>query len=247
MASTCFRTALDFLFPPLCVSCGTIVGEPYALCSRCWSEISFVEGALCERCGLPFEIDPGEKAVCGACYASPTIFDCARSVLYYDEFSKRLILGFKHGDRLEPAPAFARWFERTGRSLAEEADYIIPVPLHRSRLWRRRYNQSAILAQGIARCVGKTYAPHLLERVRATPTQGSMPSAKARHRNVTTAFRVTKQKDIEIRGENVLILDDVYTTGATLNACAKALRSAGVSRVGGLTLARVVRDHIGTI
>jgi len=226
-ASIWSRKGLDFLFPPLCISCGERIGEPYALCSKCWSEVSFVEGAVCARCGLPFEIDAGENTVCAGCYAVPTAFDCARSILHYDEASKRLILGFKHGDHLERAPAFIGWLERAGRAMAEDVDFIVPVPLHRLRLWRRRYNQSAILAQGIARRFGKTYAPLLLDRVRHTPSQGAMLSAKARQRNVAAAFQIAEQARCKILGKNVLLLDDVYTTGATLNACAGALRGAG--------------------
>lgn len=246
-ASNWSRQGLDFLFPPLCICCGERIGEPYALCSECWREVSFVEGPVCARCGLPFEIDPGENAVCAGCYAVPTVFDRARSILHYDEASKRLILGFKHGDRLERAPAFIGWLERTGRAMVQDVDFIVPVPLHRLRLWRRRYNQSAILAQGIARRFGKTYAPMLLCRVRPTPSQGSMPSAKARQRNVAAAFQVAEQVRCEIRRKNVLLLDDVYTTGATLNACAGALRRAGAGRINALTLARVVRDRAGPI
>nr|TFG55032.1 MAG: ComF family protein [Hyphomicrobiales bacterium] len=238
---------LVFLFPPLCVSCGAQIGEPYSLCGDCWKEISFVGGAICQICGLPFEIDPGEGAVCAGCYAEPTVFDCARSVFHYDEVSKRLILGFKHGDRLERAPAFIHWLERVGRPLAEEADIIVPVPLHPSRLWRRRYNQSAVLAIGIERRFNKIYAPQALERVRATPSQGEMPSAKARARNVAAALRVPDRLRHEIARKNILLLDDVYTTGATLNACARALRAAGAARIGALTLARVVRPRSGAI
>jgi len=241
------RACLDFLYPPLCVSCGSQIGEPYSLCSECWREVSFVEGAVCARCGLPFEIDPGENAICAGCYAAPTSFDHARSIFHYDEASKRLILGFKHGDRLERAPAFVNWLERAGRNLAEEADLIVPVPLHSSRLWRPRYNQAAILAQGIARRFGKFYAPTLLERTRATPSQGSMPSAKARQRNVAAVFRVSPSARSKISGKNILLLDDVYTTGATLNACARALQAAGAGRIGALTLARVVRARSGAI
>ncbi len=246
-ASNWCGLGLDFLFPPLCVSCGTRISEPYALCSECWREVSFVDGTVCMRCGLPFEIDPGENTVCAACYAAPCVFDCARSILRYDEASKRLILGFKHGDRLERAPALIGWLGRIGRAIVEDADFVVPVPLHRSRLWHRRYNQSAILAQGIARSFGKIYAPLLLSRVRRTASQGSMPSATARRRNVAGAFKVSERGRCEIRGKSVLLLDDVYTTGATLNACASVLRRAGVGPINVLTLARVVRDRSDTI
>ena len=238
---------LDFLFPPLCIACGERIGEPYALCGKCWHAVSFVEGAVCIRCGLPFDIDTGENTVCGGCYAEPNAFDCARAILRYDEASKSLILGFKHGDRLERSPAFIGWLERVGGVLAEDADIVVPVPLHRSRLWRRRYNQSALLAKGLARRFDKAYGPTALVRLRKTPSQGSMPSAKARQRNVAGAFRVTERGKEEVRGKRVLLLDDVYTTGATLNACARALRRAGAVRVNVLTLARVVRDRSGTL
>ncbi len=246
-ASRWGRRGLDWLFPPLCISCGERIGEPYALCGDCWTELCFVEGAVCRRCGLPFEIDPGENTVCAGCYAEPNAFDCARSILYYDEASKRLILGFKHGDRLERAPAFIGWLERTGGPMVQESDIVVPVPLHPSRLWRRRYNQSAILAQGIAHSFGKHYGPKILTRIRKTPSQGSMPSAKARRRNVAGAFQVTERWREELRGKNILILDDVYTTGATLNACARAFRRVGAERISALTLARVVRDHSAPI
>jgi ComF family protein len=242
-ASHWARQGLDWLFPPLCISCGGRIGEPYALCSACWNEVSFIEDAVCMRCGLPFEIDPGESTVCAACYAAPNAFDCARSILYDDDATKKLILGFKHGDRLERAPAFIGWLERVGRMIAQDADIVVPVPLHPSRLWRRRYNQSAILAKGIARTFDKSYCPSILARLRKTPSQGSMPSAKARRRNVAGAFEVTERGRKEVCGKKVLLLDDVYTTGATLNACAGALRRAGADRISALTLARVVRDH----
>jgi ComF family protein len=199
------------------------------------------------RCGLPFEIDPGEFSICAGCYATPNAFDCARSILYYDQASKNLILRFKHGDRLECAPAFIGWLERAGRLLLQDTDIVVPVPLHHSRLWRRRYNQSAILAKGIAQGFDKSFGPSILARLRKTPSQGSMPSAKARRRNVAGAFEITERGRREVRGKKVLLLDDVYTTGATLNACAGALRRAGAERINVLTLARVVRDHSGSI
>jgi ComF family protein len=235
------RAALDFIFPPLCVSCHARVSEPHALCSQCWSAISFIEGALCARCGLPFEVDPGADSVCGACHAHPHAFDRARALFRYDDASKRLILSFKHGDRLDHAPAFARWLERTGRPLFAEADLILPVPLHRFRLWRRRYNQAAVLAAKLSALTGCPADPLALERKRPTRSQGEMPSAKARRRNVLGAFRVPPEKLAAIRGRNVLLVDDVFTTGATLDACARALKRAGAREVNALTLARVVR------
>src|SRR5712671_1198176 len=235
------RAVLDLLFPPLCMSCKVRLFEPHALCASCWKAMSFIDGPLCARCGMPFDIDPGGETICGPCLAKAPDFDRARALFRYDDASKRLILGFKHGDRLDSAPAFARWLERTGRPLLAEADLIVPVPLHRGRLWKRRYNQAAILAKGLARLSGRTHDPLLLLRKRATKSQGEMVSAKARRRNVLGAFGVLPGKTGQISGRNILLVDDVFTTGATLNACARALKRAGAARVDALTLARVVR------
>src|SRR5258706_1068449 len=235
------HAVLDLLFPPLCMSCRARLFEPHALCAACWSAMSFIDGPLCARCGMPFDIDPGGETICGPCHAKAPDFDRARALFRYDDASKALILGFKHGDRLDSAPAFARWLERTGRPLMAEADLIVPVPLHRGRLWKRRYNQAAILAKGLARLSSRPHDPLLLHRSRATPSQGEMPSAKARRRNVQRAFAVPVAKAARLNGQNILLVDDVFTTGATLNACAPALKRAGAARVDALTLARVVR------
>jgi len=233
--------ALDFLFPPLCVSCRSRVLEAHALCAACWNKISFIEGAVCSACGTPFDVDPGGETLCGACHAKPHDFDRAQALLRYDDASKGLILGFKHGDRLDQAPAFARWLERTGRALLAETDLIVPVPLHRFRLWKRRYNQAAVLSMRLSKLSGIACDPLALLRSRATKSQGEMTSAKARRRNVLGAFRVPKEKLASIRGRRILLVDDVFTTGATLDSCARALKRSGAARVDALTLARVVR------
>ena len=165
----------------------------------------------------------------------------------YDDASKPLILAFKHGDRLDHAPAFARWLERTGRTLFADAEVLVLVPLHRWKLWKRRYNQAAVVAEGLSRIVGIPHDPLALEKRRPTKSQGEMPSAKARRRNVLNAFRVPPEKAARVRGRRVLLIDDVFTTGATLNACARALKRAGAARVDALTLARVVKPQSGDI
>lgn len=223
------------------------VGEAHALCAACWNAISFIEGSLCTCCGSPFDVDPGSETLCGACLARPNDFTCARSLFRYDDASKPLILAFKHGDRLDHAPAFARWLDRTGRALFADAELLVPVPLHRWKLWRRRYNQSAVVAERLSKLSGVPHDPLALEKRRATKSQGEMPSAKARRRNVLNAFRVPPEKESQVRGRNVLLIDDVFTTGATLNACARALKRAGAARVDALTLARVVRPQSGAI
>ena len=239
--------ALNLIFPPLCVSCRMRVGEAHALCAGCWNAISFIEGPLCSGCGSPFEVDPGSDTLCGACLARPHDFRQARSLFRYDDASKPLILAFKHGDRLDHAPAFARWLERTGRPLFADAELLVPVPLHRWRLWKRRYNQAAVIAEGLARITGLPHDPLVLEKRRSTKSQGEMPSAKARRRNVLNAFRVAPERGVRVRGRNIILVDDVFTTGATLNACARALKRAGAARVDALTLARVVKPGSGNI
>ena len=185
--------------------------------------------------------------MCAACLARPHDFERARSLFRYDDASKPLILAFKHGDRLDHAPAFAGWLERTGRPLFADADMLVPVPLHRWKLWRRRYNQAALLAEGLARLIGVPHEPLILEKKRPTKSQGEMPSAKARRRNVLGAFRVVPNKADGVRGRKIVLVDDVFTTGATLSACARALKRAGAARVDALTLARVVRPPVSVI
>jgi ComF family protein len=241
------RSALDFLYPPLCIGCRAQVGEPGSLCAACWQNIDFLDGPACQCCGLPFDLDPGSDTLCAACLAAPPSFDRARAVMRYDEKSRGPILALKHSDRLDLAPGFARWLDRAGRSLLDEADVIVPVPLHRMRLWSRRYNQAAELARGIGALSAKPVEPLALRRIRATPSQGAMPSAKARRRNMRGAFQVPPDRQAAVKGRAVLLIDDVLTTGATADACARALKRAGVIKVSVLALARVVRPVTGII
>jgi len=238
---------LDVLYPPLCINCRKPVSDPGSLCADCWSAIAFLDGPMCACCGLPFEIDPGPGTLCGTCQARPPAFDAARSVMRYDDASKAAILALKHADRLELVPGLARWLGRTGHTLLKDADVIVPVPLHPIRLWWRRYNQSAELARLIGRASDRPVDPFLLRRRRPTPSQGTMVSAKARRRNMLGAFAVDPARRARLKGARVLLLDDVLTTGATVEACARALKRAGASHVTVLTLARVVRPLTGVI
>ena len=235
------RAALDLLFPPMCIACRAQVAEPGALCAACWQTIQFLDGPMCDCCGLPFEFDPGGATLCAACHARPPAFDKARAVMRYDEHSRGPILALKHGDRLDLTPGFTRWLDRGGRALLDEADVILPVPLHPYRLWSRRYNQSAELARALARLTGKQADFVSLVRSRATPSQGAMRSAKARRRNMLGAFKVPPRHKSAIAGRCVLLIDDVLTTGATADSCARALKRAGATKVLVLALARVVR------
>ncbi|OFX10696.1 MAG: amidophosphoribosyltransferase [Alphaproteobacteria bacterium RIFOXYD12_FULL_60_8] len=232
------RLALDALLPPQCLGCGELVDAPGALCPTCWEGIRFISQPCCARCGLPFELpdtEEGAPSLCAGCIAEPPDFDQARSVLLYDDASRGLILKFKHADRTEGAPAYARWLARAGAEMLAECDVIAPVPLHRWRLFLRRYNQAALLARHLGRLSGKPVAPDLLTRCRATPTQGGL-DRRGRLGNVKGAFASPRPARVE--GKTVLLIDDVFTTGATVGECAKALRRAGAERVFVLTLAR---------
>jgi len=235
------RGMLDLVYPPLCLVCREPVSDPGNLCAGCWQTLHFLDGPCCTTCGLPFEVDAGDDTPCAACIAKPPDFDRARAIFRYDDASRKPVLALKHADRLDLVPAFGRWLDRTGRPLLAEADMIVPVPLHRFRLWKRRYNQAAELARAVSAISGVLAAPLVLERTRPTKSQGEMPSAGARRRNVQGAFAVPTALRTKVAGRRVLLVDDVLTTGATVNACARALKRAGAASVFVLALARVVR------
>ncbi|WP_372398012.1 ComF family protein [Azospirillum sp. HJ39] len=229
---------LNALLPPRCLSCGEGVDRQGGLCARCWTGLTFIAAPLCACCGLPFEYEAEQGSLCASCLADPPPFARARAVLAYDDGSRPLMLGFKHGDRIHAAKSYGVWLARTGRELLEDADRLAPVPLHRGRLFRRRYNQAALLAQALSRHCGVPALPDLLQRHRATPTQGGL-DRQDRHRNVRGAFRL--RPGLSVAGQRLVLVDDVLTTGATLAECARVLLRAGAARVDVLTLARVVR------
>lgn len=235
------RRLLDLLLPPRCGRCGVDVPADATLCLACWNAVTFIGQPLCEICGLPFEIRPFGRAVCGGCLANPPVFDRARSSVVYDDATRPLILSFKHGDRLILAPLFAAWMLRAGAGLLEEADLIIPVPLHRWRLLSRRYNQAAVLAHALGRLSGVNVVDSLLLRTRQTPSQGRK-SAAQRTLNVRGAFALRNNcggvAEV-IKERRIVLVDDVFTTGATVSACTRVLRRSGAMSVDVLTLARV--------
>lgn len=230
-----WRVALDMLFPPQSLDGGPrpLAGGFSALG---WSKIRFLDGPVCDGCGQPFEFDPGAR--CAACLRKPRAFDAARAACLYDEASRGPILQLKHADRLDLAPMFARWVSRSAATLIDEADAIAPVPLHPLRLLRRRYNQAAEIARPLAVMTGTPYLPDALVRRRPTATQGGK-SGSGRKRNVAGAFEVPEGRRKQIEGLRILLIDDVLTTGATAEGCARALKAAGAARVDLAVVARV--------
>ncbi len=229
---------LDALLPPHCLSCGGAVDRQGGLCPACWTALTFIAAPLCARCGLPFEYEVGETMVCGACIADPPLYARARSTLVYDDASRSLLMGFKHGDRTHAAKPFGVWLARAGAEVLDGADFLAPVPLHRWRLFTRRYNQAALLAWETGRQAGVPVTPDLLVRRRRTRSQGGLDRT-GRRRNVAGAFTLRQGRVVE--GKRIVLVDDVLTTGATVNECARVLLEAGAARVDVLALARVVK------
>jgi ComF family protein len=230
-------TVVDAVLPPRCLGCGGIVEAPGRLCMACWTPIRFLGPPCCAVCGEPFPYLQEGNALCLSCVAEPPIYDRARAVFVYDEETRKLILSFKHGDRTDAAPAYAAWMRRAGADLIAHADVIAPVPLHRWRLLRRRYNQAALLALEISRLSGKPVTPDLLTRQRATPSLGQL-GRLARRRTLRGAFALEET----VEGRRILLIDDVLTSGATVNECARLLKRAGAAGVDVLTLARVTLE-----
>lgn len=226
--------------PPRCVASGEVVEKTGMLAPHVWKSLDFIAAPFCATCGFPFDFAAEAAMTCTECLSKPPPYASARAVLRYNDGARDIILGFKHGDKTHAVQTFLPWLRRAGADMTAQADVIIPVPLHRWRLLYRRYNQAALLAQILARDSGKRYCPNVLQRVRATPTQGYL-KRKERARNVHRAFAISPRRQAQIAGVRVVLVDDVLTTGATVCECAKVLMKAGAARVDVLTLARVVK------
>jgi ComF family protein len=236
-----FRRFIDLLIPLRCVKCGLIVEKEEGLCVTCWPLIPFIVKPYCSCCGRPFDFEIEDGALCGLCNKELPSYATARSVFSYTEESRDLILKFKHADHLSAAPLYGKWMAHILEDIKDPL--CIPVPLHWTRLFRRTYNQAALLAREIARIKEWTYAPSLLKRKKRTPSQGYL-TKKERHKNVNRAFSVDDSKKILLKGKTILLIDDVFTTGATLEACAQTLLKAGAKEVHALTLGRVVKPDL---
>jgi ComF family protein len=240
------RLVLDAALPPLCPACRRPVADKGGLCPACWSKLSVITPPYCERLGVPFAYDPGPGTLSMQAIADPPAYRRARAAVRYDEIARTLVHAFKYGDRLDLAPTLGRWMAQAGGALFAEADALVPVPLHWRRLWARRFNQSAVLAKVIAAHGNLPVAHAALKRVKPTRQQVGL-TASERALNVQGAFRVREEARAEIAGRRLILVDDVLTSGATIDACARALLRAGAASVDVLVFARVVDGARATI
>ena len=234
---TAARIALDFALPPRCAGCGAIVSDVHSFCGDCWRGIEFLGHSGCSTCGLPLEAT--EQTTCAACLAQPPRIARTRAAVAYDDLSRGLAIRLKYGRKIAIARTMARFMAPL---VAEEGDRIlVPVPLHRWRLWSRGFNQSALVAQELSRRLGIATDPLALRRIRRTPPLKGM-SRTQRRKTVSGAFRVRDKT--AIAGKTIILVDDVLTTGSTAEACARTLKRAGAARVELVSWARVVKPSL---
>lgn len=232
---------IDFVFPCRCPLCGQRVSGEAGLCAECWSELAIPAEPCCALCSRPFGDAVAVGATCGPCLAEPPRHDGIVAATLYNDASRKLVLAFKHGDRLGLAPLMARLMAARMERWHEAQWLVVPVPLHRWRLWRRGYNQAAVLAQQLCRASGAELGVDVLQRRKATASLGGLGRA-ARVRELSGAIRINPRYGTRIRGRHVLLVDDVLTSGATSGACVGALRRAGATKVVIACFARVVDE-----
>lgn len=236
------RGLLDVVYPPACLACRSATGEPDSLCPACWSRLRLIERPYCERLGTPFAYDLGDGLISPAAFADPPVYARARAVACFEDGPARdLVHRLKYGDRVELARPMGAWMARAGAELLSDAEVIVPVPLHRRRLFQRRFNQAALLAQAISARSGIVTDALVLKRVKATDPQVGKSRAQ-RADNVQGAFLVDPERRAAIAGRRVVLVDDVLTSGATVNAASRILLRAGAETVDALVFARVVQD-----
>ena len=238
-----FAACADLIVPPCCLVCRARLGAHHLLCPTCWRDVHFIRPPLCDVLGIPLPFDTGERTVSAAAVAYPPAYDRARAVAHYSGAMRTLVHQLKYADRHDARTLSGRWLAEAGRELLPGVDVVVPVPLSRLRLLRRQFNQAAVLAGELSRQTGVRMDPLILARVRSTRSQVGM-TRDQRRRNVAGAFRVPARKRASLRGRHVLLVDDVVTTGATVDACARTLKRAGAARVDVLALALVTNEAL---
>ena len=233
---------LNFLLPARCIVTGDIVESSEMISAEAWAQLDFLSAPFCAKCGVPFQVldnDVNEVLVCTYCLDNPPFYEKARAALRYDDGSRGLVLAYKHGDKTHMAIPFSLWMANAGQDVLDGADIIVPVPLHWKRLIKRRYNQAALLAQCLSKKTKLPVDTTSFKRTRATRPQGHM-NMKDRRKNVGSAFAVADVNRKVFEGKSIVLVDDVFTTGATVNECAKVLLEAGARSVNVLVVARTV-------
>ncbi|WP_439569113.1 double zinc ribbon domain-containing protein [Sphingopyxis sp.] len=241
------RAIVDYALPPRCPGCGVIVGEDRQFCLTCWSSLDFLDGPACSHCSIPLPTAlPGAPIACGACLASPPPFDGAPAAVAYGPVARTVALRLKYGRRTGHARLMAQLMARPLAALGDTSDILlVPVPLHRWRLWSRGFNQAALVADALARRSGAARDHHLLLRVKLTASLRGK-GRRERERIVAGAFALADDARARAAGRHIVLVDDVHASGATLRAAAKVLRRSGAARVSALTWARVVPDALMT-
>lgn len=237
-------SALHLVLPPRCICCGSAVASDFGLCPDCWADAGFIMGVSCDACGVPLpgQVGEGDHAICDDCMHTQHPWTHGRAAMRYGGSARKMILGLKHGDRLDLVRPLGGWLARSVTDIITPQMIVAPVPLHRTRLLKRKYNQAALLGRGVAKAHGLRLVPDLLIRYRATPPQEGR-SKEARLENIKNSIRINPRYGNILRNMTVLLVDDVMTSGATFTVCATALREAGASEVRIAALARVANNE----
>lgn len=234
-----FNNLQNLIYPPKCLLCDCLISENGYLCSKCWSKINFISKPYCNMCGFPLDASDCEDVSCMICIYKKPAFNSLRAVMHYDEHSKKLITRFKYSDKTNLSITLGKWLATIGKNLLNQTDYLTPVPLHKFRLITRKYNQAALLCTAMNKNYNKQILFDAIIRTKNTKPQATM-TKKKRLNNVKSAFKINPKIHSKIEGKNIILVDDVITTGATIEACAKVLYLAGAKSVDVLVVAKTV-------